>query len=147
MRTISKVLGIALAVLIAGSGLAVAAGGFGPGPAASDGDRTPIGQGDGVGPVADADRPFDGHNSPWATGDEDRLEQFQERFALTDAQVEEIRAEVTSMIDDGATREEIRAQVVTMLEGYGVADPTLGPVDGQRLGTGPHGPADGSCLN
>lgn len=148
MKTSIKVLGIALVALLVASGLAAATGGFGP--AAADAEQRRAGDGSangyGNGPVADADRPMDGQNSPWVTGDE-RLERFQERFGLTDAQVEQIRVEVTAMIQDGADRDAVRAQVQTMLEEFGVDAPALGPMDGQRAGDGPHGPrgpADGA---
>ena len=148
MTTPLKLLGIALAVVLVATGLVAA--GYGPGAHAADGERTTTGAGDG--PVADADRPLDGSNILWMTGDE-RLERFQERFGLTDSQVEQIRTQVTAMIQDGADRDAIRAQVQTMLQNFGVEDPTLGPMagqglgEGQRYGDGPHagdGPRAGS---
>jgi Spy/CpxP family protein refolding chaperone len=147
MKTSTKFLGIALVVLVVASGLAAAAGGYGIGPTATDRDQTPTRGGSG--PVTTADRPYDGHNSPWVTGDE-RLEQFQERFGLTDAQMAQLRADVTAMIQDGTDHDAIQAQIRTTLENYGVDDPALGPMDGPRLGdgprgtgTGPHGPGAG----
>lgn len=140
MKTSTKYLGIALVVLVVASGLAAAAGGYGSGPVATDGDTTRTGNG--VGPATDADRPYDGQNNPWVTGDE-RLDRFQARFGLTDAQMEQIRAEVTAMIQDGADHDAVQAQVRTTLENYGVDDPALGPMDGQRLGDGPRGPGAG----
>jgi Spy/CpxP family protein refolding chaperone len=140
MKTSTKLLGIALVVLVAAAG--VAAADVGLESAAAD-DRYGYGPDNGTGSATDADRPFDGSNSPWLTGDE-RLDRFQDRFDLTDEQVSEIRNEVTAMLDDGADRDAVRAQVESMLADFGVDDPTLGPVDGERLGTGPHGPADGT---
>lgn len=163
MKPSLKLLGVGLVVLLAASSLA-AAGGYGTGPLAGDGVQAAPGGGNGVGPVATADRPFDGHNSPWMTGDE-RLERFQERFGLTDEQVDQIRTEVQAMIQDGADHDAIRAQVQTMLENFGVDIPALGPMNGQHFGDGPrghglhgpadgmartggpNGPADGSCMN
>jgi hypothetical protein len=142
MKTSTKSLGIALVVLVVASGLVAAAGGYGTGPVATDRDQTTTRAGSGGGPVTPADRPYDGHDSPWVTGD-DRLDRFQARFGLTDAQMEQIRTEVTAMIQDGADRDAVQAQVRTMLENYGVDDPMLGPMDGQRLGEGPRGAGPG----
>ncbi|MFB6129976.1 MAG: hypothetical protein ABEJ28_04040 [Salinigranum sp.] len=146
MKTTTKLLGIALVTILVASGLGAAAGGFGAGPIAGDGLRTPLGGG-GVGPVGVADRPLDGHNSPWVTGDE-RLDRFQARYDLTDTQMEQIRTEVAAMIDDGADRQAVQAKVETMLADFGVETPALGPRYDGRLGDGPrgaglYGPADG----
>jgi len=130
MTTPLKLLGIALAVVLVATGFVAA--GHGPNPAAADGEGTTPGDG----PAADADHPLAGTSGPWMTGDE-RLERFQERVGLTDAQVEQIRAQVTARIQDGADRDAIRAQVRTMLQNYGVDAPVLGPMDGERHGDGP----------
>jgi len=184
MKTTYTVVGVVLVALLAFTGFAAASGGVGLG--ASDAQAAANGNaaGDGTGPIAtDADRPRDGSNSPWVTGDE-RLERFQERFGLTDEQMDEIQSEVQSLVESDATPEEIRATVTEMLASYGVEDPTLGPPADDRQaagsygqgpgagqgngagagqgnganagqgggfgsggGAGPHGPADGSCLN
>lgn len=143
MKTSTKLVVTALAVLVVASGLAAAAGGYGSGPLAGDGDRTTAR--DGTGPATDAERPYDGHNSPWVTGD-DRLEQFQERFGLTDAQMEQLRAEVTTMMQSGESHDAIQAQIRTTLENYGVDAPALGPMDGHRMGDGPRGPGHGPAF-
>lgn len=149
MQTRYTLIAIGLAALLAVSGVAAATGGPAVGTATQ---------------VQTDDRPLDGSNSPWATEDE-RLELFQERFDLTDEQVAEIGTDVQALIDEDASREEIRDTVRERLEEYGVEDPTLGPpadrgpgsnsVDrdadtragfGGAGGSGPHGPADGSCL-
>lgn len=170
MKSTTTLLGIALVALLVTSGLAAAAGGAGLGVQASDGERTADGQD--TDPVAEAQPAADGHNNPWVTGD-DRLERFQERFGLTDPQMEQLRTQVRATIEDGADHDAIRAQVRTMLQEYGVDDPKLGPIDGQgpgvgtsgdgprghgtgqmdraahqgSHGTGPNGAADGSCTN
>lgn len=82
-----------------------------------------------------ADRPMDGANSPWLNPDGPRAELFQERFGLTDAQMEQIRAAVTEQIQNGADRTEVRATVTEMLGEFGVESPVLGPADG-RFGQG-----------
>lgn len=142
MKTSMQLLGIALVALLVTAGLA-AAGGFGQGVAAGDGERPTNDAGNGVGQAADADRPFDGSNSPWVTDDE-RLERFQERFGLTGAQMEQVRAEVTAMFQNGADHEAVREQVRAMLQEFGVDDRALGPMAGERIGDVPfgHGPAD-----
>ncbi|WP_458190742.1 hypothetical protein [Haladaptatus sp. NG-WS-4] len=139
--------------LVLASGLVVA---MGPG----------TGFGNGTGPaVSPADRPMDGSNSPWLTADDDRLDRFQERFQLTDQQMNEIRETVRAKFADGADRDEVRATVQEMLASYGVDDTTLGPHgpmgdgphrgghgfgngmqlrDGSGAGSGPHG-ANGNC--
>ena len=171
MKTTYTVLGVAMVALLALTGVAAATGGAGF--AASNAQAAAdegFGVGNGTGPVADdSDRPLDGSNSPWVTGDE-RLDRFQERFDLTDDELATIQNEVESMIDEGASQDEIRSTIVEVLEEYGVDDPTLGPAAdgtgggqfGQGPGTGagqigqgpgngasggPHGPADGSCLS
>lgn len=175
MNTSFTVLGIALVALVALTGVAAATGGFGGAPVDEQPQTndTDLGAGDGTGPihVAEEDRALDGTNSPWVTEDQ-RLERFQDRFNLTDEQVESIQTEVQSMIENGATQDEIRATVTERLEAFGVEDPTLGPPEdgggadrpfghgagtggghgpagGQADGTGggPHGPGDGSCQN
>lgn len=174
MKTIYKLLGVALVGLVALSGAAAATGGFGMAAVASDAMAQGYGHGpgDGTGPLNDSERALDGSNSPWVTGDE-RLDRFQDRFNLTDEQVETIRDEVQTMIDEDASPEEIRETVTELLADFGVEDPTLGPPaeGGQGMGpfgqghahgawngtgagngagghgNGPHGPADGSCLD
>lgn len=151
MKTTIKLLGVALVVLVVGAGLATATGGFGPRIYAGDADRPANGPGpgDGIGPVADGDRPHDGRYSPWITGD-DRLDRFQDRFDLTDAQMEQLRTDVVAMIEDGEDHDAIRAYVVTTLEAFDVENPALGPTADRQMGdgprnAGPHGPADGGA--
>lgn len=83
----------------------------------------------------DADRPMDGSNGPWTDPDDPRAEMFQERFGLTDAQMEQIRATVREKVENGADRTEVRATVMAMLGEFGVDDPALGPA----AGDGHHG--------
>lgn len=176
MKTITKLLAVALVGVLAFTGFAAATGGIGFDSAAAN--STGFGAGDGTGPIHadDAERPLDGSNSPWVTGDE-RLDRFQERFDLTDDQMAAIQETVDGLIDDGGTPEEIHAAITEKLTEFGVEDPVLGPTgDRQHLGPfgnghgagngpgndqgqlygqgqmhgqglGPHGPADGSCLN
>ena len=145
MKTITKLLGVAMVGLLAFTGFAAATGGVAVGAAETQMD------------AADIDRPLDGSNSPWVA-DDARLGRFQERFDLTDSQVDAIQEEVAPMIEDGASQDEIRSTVTAMLEQFGVDDPALGPT-GDRMGNGqfgqgpgngagggPYGPADGSCL-
>lgn len=188
MKRTTILLGVALVGLLALSGLAAATSSTtAPVDAQAPNQTTDDQPGYGSQVNAtDVDRALDGSNSPFVTGDE-RLEVFQDRFDLTDAQVERIQTEVTSMVDDDATQEDIRATVTDMLESYGVEDSTLGPpvdgseyaeevgqqagygqnsdsapdqrggwgagdagqrgvTDGSGVGSGPHGPGDGSCL-
>lgn len=175
MKTIFKVLGVALVGLMAITGGAAATSGdF----AVSATDAQMI-QDNGYGNQTTPDNATlaqDGSNSPWVTGDE-RLDMFQERFNLTDDQVEAIQEEVTTRVDNDATPDEIQSTITEMLSDYGVDDPELGqpaaggqaagpfgqgngagqgqgngPADdtgngaGQGAGSGPHGPADGSCM-
>ncbi|MFB6093621.1 MAG: hypothetical protein ABEJ77_01600 [Halanaeroarchaeum sp.] len=168
----TTILGVALLALVATTGFAAASGGVGPATDATTTDGAGDGPGTGIA-ATDVDRPLDGSNSPWVTGDE-RLAAFQERFDLTDRQVAEIRSAVQAELQDGASPEAVRETVRAMLESFGVTDPTLGPpADGGQgrgpfgAGTGPggwagasdggvggpagvggpHGPADGSCVN
>ncbi len=176
MKTIFKLLGVALVGLMAITGGAAATTG---GLSVADTDAQTInGNGHGNQTTADnATMAQDGSNSPWVTGDE-RLDVFQERFDLTDGQVEAIQEEVTTMIENDASPDEIRSTITDMLSDYGVEEPELGqpadggqaagpfgqgdgagqghgngPADGtgngagQSAGSGPHGPADGSCIN
>ncbi len=53
---------------------------------------------------------MDGSNSPWVTGDE-RLERFQERFDLSDEQVEQIKGEIEALSEDELDHEEIEVIV------------------------------------
>lgn len=148
MKTRYTLIALGLVALLGVSGVAAATGG--PAGAAAQ--------------VQTDDRPLDGSNSPWATEDE-RVDLFQERFDLTDEQVAEIDSEVEALLEEDASREEIRDTVRELLEEYGVEDPTLGPPAdrgpgsnsfdtdsdtragfGGAGGSGPHGPADGSCL-
>lgn len=97
-----------------------------------------------------ADAPFDGVNetaagptddivcgfSPWVTDDE-RLDQFQDRFNLTDEQAETLQTVVQEQIDEGASPDEIHETVTEHLEAFGVEEPTLGPdADRERGGMG-----------
>lgn len=142
MKRLYKVLGVALIGVVAMSGVAAATGGIAAAPQATDTTN-------GFGPdngaqihATNADRPLDGSNGPWMTGDE-RLDRFQERFNLTDEQVDTIQDEVRAMIDDDVAPEEIRATVTQLLESFGVEDPTLGPPADGRLHEGPYGPMVG----
>ena len=168
MRKTTTLLAVALVALVAFTGFAAAAG-AGLGPA----EQTDVNT-DGAAVSTTDDRALDGSNSPWMTGD-DRLDRFQDRFALTDEQVETIRTTVLPMIEEGAAREEIRETVLNQLDAFGVTEPSLGPPadggpgagsfgqdrDGGAMGPtehggqgfagtagqgGPHGPGDGSCL-
>lgn len=168
MKTISKLLAVALVGVLAFSGLAAATGNVG----LYSGVSEKAGNSFGPAAAAGGDRPLEGSNSPWV-GEDERLERFQERFDLTDEQVDEIQVAVEDAVDDGATREDIRATVMDMLEAYGVEAPTLGPpgdaergygqqrhgqghgfggpahrengtAAGSGPGNGPHGPANGS---
>lgn len=169
MKTTYTLLGLAMVGLLALTGVAAATGGGGF--ATSNAQTAPtddvFGPGDGSGPLAaDGDRPLDGSNSPWVTGDE-RLDRFQDRFDLTDEELVTIQGEVAAKIDDGASRDEIRSTILELLEQYGADDPTLGTAadgpggdqvghgpgtgagqfgQGYGAGGGPHGPANGSCL-
>ena len=87
----------------------------------------------GLGAQAD-DRPMDGTNSPWTNSDDPRLEQFQERYDLTDAEMEQVRAAVQETVQNGGDRTAIRATVTEQLSEFGIDDPELGPVEG----FGPH---------
>ena len=144
MNTMTKIVGVALVALLAFTGFAAASGGVGLAASDAQAAANGNGPGDGTGPIAaSADCPRDGSNSPWVTGDE-RLERFQDRFDLTDDQMDEIQTDVQSLVDSDATPEEIRATVTEMLESYGVADPTLGPPADGRQATGPHGHGPGA---
>ncbi|PTD93956.1 hypothetical protein C9439_05040, partial [archaeon SCG-AAA382B04] len=78
----------------------------------------------------DYERPLDGSNSPWVTGDE-RLDFIQEKFDLTDSQLEEIRTGVISLIEEDADPQEIQDFITQKLEEFGVEDIEL-------YGPGPH---------
>ncbi|MEF8825014.1 MAG: hypothetical protein V5A34_00820 [Halapricum sp.] len=185
MQLTAKTLGVTFVALVAVVGVAAASPLAGV-AVADDGSMTQI---------TEEDRPLNGTNSPWMA-DDDRLDRFQDRFDLTDEQVDEIQSAVTDQIEAGADRTEIRSTVTAMLTEYGVDEPELGPpadaqdrlgladgqgtgpADGQQSGptdgtgyqhgngasstggsqqgfghgqqgqsNGPHGPADGSCLN
>lgn len=174
MKTRYTLLGVALVILVALTGGAAAAGGLGvvDADAQSFNGHGPGNQG----ATDEAMLAQNGSNSPWVTGDE-RLNRFQERFDLTDDQVATIRDEVTRQIETDAAPEEVQTTVSGMLADYGVEDPTLGPPadgrqaagpvgqangaahgqgngpadgagnGGQDATGGPHGPADGSCLD
>jgi hypothetical protein len=175
MQTIYKLLAVALVGLVAVSGVAAATGGFSMAAVASNTMAPGYGHGpgDGTGPLNESERALDGSNSPWATGDE-RLDMLQVRFNLTDSQVQAIRDEVRAMIENDAAPGEIRSINTEMLAEYGVEDPALGPPadggqgagpfghgngaghgfghgpadgTGNGHGAGPHGSADGSCMN
>lgn len=119
-----------------------------------------------------ADSPSDGTNTPW-TADDARLEHIQDRYDLTDAQVEEIRDAVEAAMADGYDRLEIQQTVHDKLESFGIevgeplglgpaAGPRgppadagdrfargMGPMHGQQgpvAGQGGFGLRDGSCL-
>ncbi|MFB6113585.1 MAG: hypothetical protein ABEJ58_05720 [Halodesulfurarchaeum sp.] len=148
--TLTKVLGVALVAVVAFSGFAAATGGVGVLTTNASEAGNGFGPGDGTGPInaSEADRPLDGSNSPWVTGDE-RLDAFQDRFNLTDEQIEQIQSEVTTMIEDGADRAEIRATITEMLTEFGVDDPVLGPAAGvgqqsSSFGQGPAGNGAGN---
>jgi hypothetical protein len=174
MKTIFKLLGVTLVGLMAITGGAAAAtGGF----TVADTDAQTFngnGAGDQV-PTDNATLAQDGSNSPWVTGDE-RLDMFQDRFNLTDSEVQSIQVEVKTLIENDAAPEDIQSTVRSLLEDFGVEDPAVGqPVDGgqgegpfgqgagagqgngpadgtgngagQGAGNGPHGPADGSCMS
>lgn len=176
MKTIFKLLGVALVGLMAITGGAAAAtGGF----TVADTDAQTF-NGNSAGDQVATDNATlaqDGSNSPWVTGDE-RLDMFQDRFNLTDAEVQSMQDEVTTMIENDATPEDIQSTVTSMLKDFGVEDPAVGqPIDGgqgegpfdqgagagqgngptdgtgpgngagQGAGSGPHGPADGSCMS
>lgn len=102
----------------------------------------------GFGAQAD-DRPMDGTNSPWTNSDDPRLERFQERYDLTDAEMEQVRAAVQETVLNGGDRTAIRAAVTEQLSEFGIDDPELGPVEG----FGPHdaarnnGPGQGQGAN
>jgi len=87
----------------------------------------------GFGAQAD-DRPMDATNSPWTNPDDPRLERFQERYDLTDAEMEQVRAAVQETVRNGGDRTAIRAAVTEQLSEFGIDDPELGPVEG----FGPH---------
>lgn len=168
MKTIFKLLGVTLVALMAITGGAAATGGFG---AATDAQT--LNDNGNQATANNATLAQDGSNSPWVTGDE-RLDMFQDRFNLTDSQVQSIQDEVTTMIENDGAPDEIQSTITDMLADYGVEDPELGPpadggqgegpfgqgagqgngpADGTGNGTGhgagngPHGPADGSCMN
>jgi Spy/CpxP family protein refolding chaperone len=143
MNTMTKIVALALVALLAFTGFAAATGGVGLAAGDAQAQANGNGASDGTGPIAaSAECPRDGSNSPWVTGDE-RLERFQDRFDLTDDQMDEIQTDVQSLVESDATPEEIRATVTEMLESYGVADPTLGPPADGRQATGPHGHGPG----
>lgn len=164
MKTLMKLFAVALVGVLAFTGFAAGTGSIGSVTDAAPMAASGFGPGDGTGPVHDGDaRPMDGSNSPWVTGDE-RLDRFQERFDLTDEQMDELQTTMAALIEDGASHDEIRTTVTEMLAEFGVEDPTLGPPadaeqrhggfgsghgaghgSGGGHGSGPHGPADGSC--
>ncbi len=168
MKTTVTLLGVALVGLMAiTGGVAAATGGV---TVADTGAQASNGNGAGAQMATEnATLAQDGSNSPWVTGDE-RLDRFQDRFGLTDSEVQSIRDEVTAAIENDGAPEDVRSTVTSMLEDLGVEDPELGPpADGGQgegpfghaggngatdgsgaghgAGDGPHGPADGSCMN
>lgn len=171
MKTIFKLLGVTLVGLMAITGGAAAATGD-IGVVDTDAQVSEQnGNTAGNQWASDNATAADGTNSPWVTGDE-RLDRFQDRFTLTDDQIETIQDEVTALIEGDATPDEIRSTITELLSDYGVENPALGhaaaggqgtgpfgpesgphgSADGpghgaQGAGNGPHGPADGSCLN
>ena len=152
MKTIFKLLGVALVGLMTITGGAAAAtGGF----SAAATDAQTVNDTANQTTADNATLAQDGSNSPWVTGDE-RLEMFQDRFNLTDSEVQSIQDEVTTMIENDAAPENVQSTVTSMLEDFGVEDPAVGqPVDGGQ-GEGPfghsnsagqgqgNGPADGT---
>lgn len=112
------ILGLAIVGVLLTSGLGLAlADGAGPmNQMANSDEKVPNGK------DQDYERPMDGSNSPWITEDE-RLEMFQDRYNLTDTQIEDIRIEVTSMIEEGVDRTEIRDTVLSKLQEFGVESP------------------------
>ncbi|MFB6082503.1 MAG: hypothetical protein ABEJ67_06745 [Halanaeroarchaeum sp.] len=76
-------------------------------------------------PPAD-DRPLDGTNSPWLA-DDWRLDRIQDRYDLTDAQVDEVQAAVEAAVADGATPTETRTVVHETLADFGIDAEALGP--------------------
>lgn len=120
-----------LAVFLAGiflmSGLGLAAQyGWSDGPRDEDNDKTPNRI------DTDYERPMDGRNSPWVIEDE-RLDRFQERFELSDAQMEEIKKEIDALSEEEIDHEEIEVIVERKLKGFGINDPELGgPREGSR---------------
>lgn len=84
----------------------------------------------------DYERPEDGSNSPWITEDQ-RLEMFQNRFQLTDEQVNEIKNQVQTMIQNEEEPEKIKTEIQNKLEEYGIEEPNLGIGKGQNQGQGP----------
>ena len=91
----------------------------------ADNDGIPNGQ------DQDYQRPEDGSNSPWISEDQ-RLEMIQNRFQLTDEQVNEIQNEAQTIIKNGDDLQTIRTQIQTKLEEYGIEEPNLG------IGKGPN---------
>lgn len=140
MKTIFKLLGVGLVALMAiTGGVAAATGGFG---AAATDAQTVNDDGNQV-TTDNATLAQDGSNSPWVTGDE-RLDMFQDRFNLTDSQVQSIQDEVTTMIENDAAPEDIQSTVTTMLADYGVEDPELGPPADGGQNMGPFGQGNGA---
>lgn len=91
------------------------------------------------GPFAPAaDRPADGTNSPWLVGD-DRLDRIQERYDLTDAEIETVRAAAAAAAADGLEPGELRSVVEAELAELGVDDAGAGPADRERRYLGPRG--------
>lgn len=139
MKPIFKLLGVTLVALMAITGGAAAATG-GLGVAATDAQTL-------NGNQATADNATlaqDGSNSPWVTGDE-RLDLFQDRFNLTDSQVQSIQDEVTSLIENDVAPDEIQSTITDMLADYGVEDPELGPPADGGQEEGPFGQGNGAA--
>jgi len=139
MKRTFKLLGVALVGLMTITGGAAAAtGGFG----AAVTDTQPLIEDRNQVAADDRTLAQNGSNSPWVTGDE-RLEMFQDRFNLTDTQVQSIQDEVTSMIENDAAPENIQSTVTSMLADYGVEDPERGPPTDGGQGAGPSGHGNG----
>lgn len=109
---------VALAALVALSGLVAA--GYGPGNSTAADESN-----------AQAD---------WDEDAVDRaLERLQERYDLTDEQVAQLRETIEAELEADARPYEIRDAVIAQLESFGIEDPELGPPAdaGARNGTVP----------
>ncbi|MFW5896038.1 MAG: hypothetical protein ACOCUA_01495 [archaeon] len=97
---------VALAALVALSGLVAA--GYGPGTTTAADESN-----------AQAD---------WDEDDVDAmLDRLQERYDLTDEQVSQLRETIESELEDGAAPLDIRDAVIAQLEEFGIEDPQVGP--------------------
>lgn len=125
MKKKTEMVAVLLLGMLAMSGLGLAAQyGSGPGLRDEDSDGTPNRLDE------DYERPMDGSNSPWVTGD-DRLERFQQRFDLSDDQLQEIKEGIASLSEEDINHDEIRVIVNSKLKEFGVEDPEFG---GPRTG-------------